>query len=984
MTLAPAFPGRGADRPSTQMADFRVRCEAVAGVPLDDPGALHAFSVEQPEAFWRTFLSWAELPWSGSADVVLTGDDVETARFFPDVRLNYAEALLRPLPGADDDGLALTSVHAGRPAERWTRAELRAEVQRTSAALAGIGLCPGDRVVLVAPNSGRNAIVALAAAALGAPVATAPPDMGAAALLGRFEQVDPVLLVLDRTGMAEETLGRMLAGLPTLHRLLILDDLPLPTVSLPVDRLDELPGTAEDCPAWERRPFDAPLFVMFSSGTSGPPKAMVHGIGGTLLEHLKEHRLHNDVRPADVYYHHSTTAWMVWNRHLSTLATGAHIVVYDGPVAGPETLWELVADHGVTVLGTSPAYLQLCEDAGYRPADVVDLSRLRTVLSSGAILHDWQYAWVADAVGPVPLQSISGGTDIIGAFVLGSPEVPVRPGRIQARSLGMDVAAVDDEGREVIGQVGELVCRNPFPSRPVGFLRDPDGRRFHEAYFVQHPGMWTHGDLVDFDVDGSARLHGRSDGVLNIDGLRIGPSEIYAVLRRLPDIADAAAVEQRDPGRPGSGRMVLLVVLRPGVRLDGGLERTIRRTLRQEASAAHVPSLVVAVPELPVTHNGKRSDRAARDAVNGDPVANADALRNPGCLDAIRAAVAQVTAPPASGPVPADGGDPDVPGGARRIWCETLGTAQTDPDADFADLGGTSRQLLSLLRRVRLELGADVPLREFARRPTLRGLSEAVAGALAAADGRPADPVSVLRPGVGRPVFLVPDAWGQLNLYAGLVDRLETERPVLGLHLALTDAGGRHRAVPDVAVDAVAQIRQAQPDGPYALIGYSFGGMVAYAAATALVAAGLALDLVGLIDVVPPAAALTGLELRTRGWIQRLQRLRRRARGTSVDTAGPAAATGTEELFFAGSHEVASAFRPEPYDGTVSYYLAARRLPIVGNSLSAWRRVAPHLAVTEVPGRHMDTDDSGDGVLGRQHVATLAAHISADLRAAER
>ena len=401
MTLATAA-AAGTDRPTPQLAEFRSRLEELAGRPLADAGTLHAFSVEHAADFWRELLRWSRLPWSGSDEVVLTDGDVETARFFPGVRLNYAEALLQPLPGVDDESPALTSVHADRPDERWSRAELRAEVRRTAARLAGIGLRTGERVALVAPNTGRTAIVALAAAALGAPVATAPPDMGAAALLGRFEQVEPVLLVVDRTGMAEETLDRLLAGLPTLRRVVLLDDQPLPTVTLPVDPLAALPGTESDCPGWERRAFDAPLFVLFSSGTSGPPKAMVHGVGGTLLEHVKEHRLHNDLRPDDVYYHHSTTAWMVWNRHLSALATGAHVVVYDGPVAGPETLWELVADQGVTVFGTSPAFLQLCEDAGYRPADAVDLSRLRTVLSSGAVLQDWQYDWVADAVGPLP------------------------------------------------------------------------------------------------------------------------------------------------------------------------------------------------------------------------------------------------------------------------------------------------------------------------------------------------------------------------------------------------------------------------------------------------------------------------------------------------------------------------------------------------------------------------------------------------------
>ena len=255
---------------------------------------------------------------------------------------------------------------------------------------------------------------------------------------------------------------------------------------------------------------------------------------------------------------------MMWNWQMSALAIGARVVLNDGPVRGPEALWRLAAEQRVTVLGTSPPYLQLCQDAGYRPAEEHDLSRLRAVLSTGAVLHEWQYDWVADAVGPLPLQSISGGTDIIGCFVLGHPELSVRPGWCQTRSLGMDVAALDDAGAPVVGAVGELVCRTPFPSRPVHFLRDPDGRRFHEAYFAAHRGMWTHGDLVEIAPDGSARLHGRSDGVLNIDGVRIGPTEIYTVLRQVPEIADAMAVEQRHPSVPGATRLVLLVVPRRG------------------------------------------------------------------------------------------------------------------------------------------------------------------------------------------------------------------------------------------------------------------------------------------------------------------------------------------------------------------------------------------------------------------------------------
>ncbi|MGY1708531.1 acetoacetate--CoA ligase [Geodermatophilus sp. SYSU D00758] len=977
MTLAPAAPVPVPGRPTPQLADFRARCAEVAGVPLEAPGALHAWSVGSPEPFWRTLLGWSGLPWSGSADVVRTGDDVRTARFFPGVSLNYAEALLRPLPGAGDDAPALTAVHADRPAEHRTRGQLRAEVEAAAAALAGAGLSAGDRVVLVAPHALPATVVALAVAALGAAVATAAPDMGAPALLGRFAQVDPAFLVVDRAAAGQGTADALLAGLPTVRRLVVLDDLPLPAADLPADRLADLVAGAGPAPAWERRPFDTPLFVMFSSGTTGPPKAMVHGAGGTLLEHVKEHRLHGDLSPADTLYFHTTTAWMMWNWQLSALAVGAHVVSYDGPVSGPGTLWELVAGHGVTVLGTSPAYLQLCQDAGYRPADRVDLSRLRAVLSTGAVLHDWQFDWVAAAVGPVPLQSISGGTDIIGCFVLGDPEAPVRRGRCQTRSLGLDVAAVDGDGAEVVGAVGDLVCRNPFPSRPLGFLRDPDGARFRAAYFSEHPGTWTHGDLVEFDADGSARLHGRSDGVLNVDGVRIGPSEIYTVLRGLPEVADAMAVEQRDPGRPGAARMVLLVVPREGAAVDRELARRIRRTLRERASAAHVPALVVGVPELPHTHNGKRSERAARDAVNGDPVANASALRSPGCLDAIRAAVAAATTAPPATRTPGD----DVLAAVTALFGELLGTADVGPDDDLGDLGGTSRQVLSLLRRVRLDLGAEVPVEVFAQAPTPRGLAAAVE----AAAGSPAEDVVVLRPGTGRPVWLLPDAWGQLNLYAGLVQRLATGRPLLGLRLRLTGADGVHLPVEDVAAQAVERIRGHQPEGPVSLLGYSFGGLVAWAAATSLGEGGAEVAWVGLLDVRPPRAALTPGELARQRWTARARALTSRralARRLGRSTPRPAvAAPADPELaFFTGSEAVGESFRPGRFDGPVTYYLAEGSWGAVRGTLRAWRRVAPGLAVVDVPGHHGDVDDDRVGMLSEQHVGTLAARVSATLR----
>jgi acetoacetyl-CoA synthetase len=979
-----------------QLNDFCAHLAAQTAVDLRDPRQLHAFSVEHPEPFWRAVLGWSRLPWSGSADTVLAGDDVETARFFPDLLLNHAEVLLAPLPDVDDDAPALTAVHADRPTQRYTRAELRTAAARTATALTTLGIGAGDRVVAIAPNTAEVAVAALGVTALGGTLSTATPDMGAPALLSRFAQVEPVLLLLDRTGMTEASVRALVDGLPTLGSVLLLDEGPLPEdVGRPVQRLTNLVAAAgSGTPAeWPRLPFDHPLFVMFSSGTTGPPKAIVHGVGGTVLEHVKEHRLHGDLRAGDTLYFHTTTAWMMWNWQLSALAVGAHIVVYDGPLLGPETLWALVAEHGVTAFGTSPAYLQLCQEQGYRPAASLDLSRLRAVLSTGAVLHDWQFTWVAENVGPQSVESISGGTDIIGCFVLGHPELPVRPGRCQSRSLGLDVAAVDDAGVEVVGEIGELVCRRPFPSRPVGFLNDPGGVRFHASYFAAHPGMWTHGDLVEFDPDGSARMHGRSDGVLNIDGTRIGPSEIYTVLRTVPEVGDCMAVEQRNPAVPGRTRMVLLVVLRDGAVLDRALDRTIRRTLRRQASPAHVPSLIVAVPDLPLTHNGKRSEAAARNAVNGDQVRNADALKNAGCLAAIRAAVraasrnsdvaeagevAEAGAPP-PGPTP-PGPAPAVDllavfADVERIWCEVLDVPDADPDDDFGDMGGTSRQAIQLLRKVWLELGVDVPITDLYERRTLRDVAETVA----ARRSTGSDGVPLLRAGRGRPLFVVSDLWGQLNSYHSLVLALVTERPVLGLQPSLEGPGGKRRTIAEVMEEALALLRAAQPAGPYSLAGYSFGGLVAYEMACRLRAAGEAVSYLGLIDVRPPTAALTRRETVANRAGQLAKRLR-----TATSPAGSraavqflrdrrASADNVERAAFERSSRVFDDHRLTAYDGAVTYYLAERRLPLVGNTLQAWRRAAPHLLVTEVPGDH-------DDILSGQGIDVLAQRISVTLR----
>jgi acetoacetyl-CoA synthetase len=967
------------ERPSRghtpQIKSFREACERVSGQSLGSPTALHAWSVASYRDFWRTFLDWSDMVWEGSAEEVCTDDDIERAQFFPGVRLNYAENLLRPMPGVDDEAPALTSVH-GPPGdvEQFSRRELRNATADAAAALGRLGIGADARVAVIAPHHVRAVVASLAVAAVGGTLSTVSPDMGPTALIGRLEQVEPVLLVVDRTQMDEGLLGKLLAGLPSVRRLLVLDDLALPELGdVAADRLSRLVTEVPDADpgSWPRLPFNHPLWAMFSSGTTGPPKAMVHGAGGSLIEHVKEHRLHGDLRPGDVLYFHTTTAWMMFNWQLSALAVGAHIVLYDGPVTGPETLWELVADHGVTVFGTSPPYLQLCQDAGYRPAAEVNLSRLRAVLSTGAVLHDWQFDWVREAVGPVPLQSISGGTDIVGCFVLGHPERPVERGYCQSISLGLDVAALDDAGEPVFGQVGELVCRRPFPSRPVCFLRDPHGARFHDAYFADHAHLWTHGDMISIERDGSARMHGRSDGVLNNDGIRIGPAEIYRILRAMPEVADALAVEQLTRG---DSRLLLLVVLRPGHSFDDHLTERIRARLRTEGSAAHVPQVIVPVDELPTTHNGKRSERAARDAVNGAPVRNLAALKNPGSLDAIRDAVSAAARRPAAEPATEPVSGDVVTTAVSKVFRNVLGVSSIEPSANFFDLGGTSRQSMTVLRRLRNELRRPVPVDAFLAAPTVEGLAAELRRPVQTCDRFP-----VLRDGDGSepPLYLVHGVYGDVGGYRGLCEHLDTRSTVHGIEGSLIDASGRAKTVPQVAAEHVAQLRNFQPDGPLRLAGFSFGGLVAWEMARLLAHEGRTPEHLALLDVRPPKGSLSRFELLLNKASTAIalfipafhdrtlaQAFRDRFRKATLES---------DRVALRGGVAVYDDYRWDRYDGPVTYFRARVRLPVIMCLVFAWRRVAPQLRVVDVPGEH-------DDLLDAKHAPRLARLMSEALR----
>ncbi|MEN8008189.1 MAG: acetoacetate--CoA ligase, partial [Candidatus Krumholzibacteriota bacterium] len=557
---------------------------------------------------------------------------------------NYAENLLQ---GSDEaEAIVFLGEERGESGDtrRLDYAELRRAVARVADGLAADGVGPGDRVAGFLPNIPEAVIAMLAAASLGAVWSSCSPDFGVQGVLDRFGQIAPkVLFSADGYfygGKGHDslaTVGLLQEKLPSLVRTVVVPFRETaPALAESQLSWDEYGSSdAGPVPEYHRLPFDHPLFIMFSSGTTGLPKCMVHSVGGTLLQHLKEHQLHCDLKPADRIFYFTTCGWMMWNWLVSALASRATVMLYDGhPLKPKNVLWDYARDERFTILGTSARWIAGCEKAGVKPAVSHDLPDLRAVLSTGSPLAPESFDYVYREVkADLQLSSISGGTDIVSCFALGSPVLPVRRGELQCRGLGMDVVVLDDTGQPITAEKGELVCRAPFPSMPTGFWNDPDGNRYHAAYFDRFAGIWCHGDFAEITPSGGMIIHGRSDTVLNPGGVRIGTAEIYRVVEQFDQVVDSLVV-----GLQGADdvQIILFVVLREGLELDKDLKDDIRRRIKEEKSPRHVPAFIRQAPDIPRTISGKTVEIAVRNILHDRPVDNEDALANPRALDFFR------------------------------------------------------------------------------------------------------------------------------------------------------------------------------------------------------------------------------------------------------------------------------------------------------------------------------------------------------------
>ena len=608
---------------------------------FDDYAPLYEWSIENIPDFWAAMWEFADVIASKPYTAVI--DDafkMPGAKWFEDARLNFAENLLR----YRDDRVALIFKGEGQAATRMTYAELYAEVARVARALKDCGVAAGDRVVGFVPNMPAAIIAMLAATSLGATWSSCSPDFGIKGVLDRFGQIKPKVLFTANgyffKGKKLDSLDRIsniIKELPSIEKVVVIpytEQDPDITAIPNAVHYESFKSSQPDLDIeFEQLPFDHPLYIMYSSGTTGLPKCMVQSAGGILIHHLKELMLHTDLSREDTIFYFSTCGWMMWNWLTSSLAVGASLVLFDGNPFHPHpgALWEMAQDEKITVFGTSAGYIAALINAGVKPRETYNLTPLRAVLSTGSPLSIEGFEYIYNEVkADLQLASISGGTDLNGCFALGNPVGPVYAGELQCRGLAMDVRAFDAEGKEIVNEEGELVCCKPFPSMPIYFWDDPEGTKYHKAYFDVYPNIWRHGDYVTVTDRGGVVMLGRSDATLNPGGVRIGTAEIYRQVEQMDEIDDSVVIGQN---WNNDVRVVLFVKLAEGVELTDELKNKIKQTIRTNASPRHVPAKIVSVPAVPYTLNMKKVELAVKKVVEGRPVLNKDALGNPEALD---------------------------------------------------------------------------------------------------------------------------------------------------------------------------------------------------------------------------------------------------------------------------------------------------------------------------------------------------------------
>ena len=601
---------------------------------------LWQWSVDYPELFWSVLWDWHGIIGYKGERLLADADKMPGAQFFPDAKINYAENMLQD---ADDRPAFIAYGEDGR-CTRLTRRE----VQQRALALAGWmqskGIGKGDRVAAYLPNCEIALITMLATASLGGIFSSCSPDFGLNGVADRFGQITPKLLIaVDGYSYNGKEIDRLSIVAELVQKLPSLEHVLIDGYRSTTPEIENIPkaGLFADClshpplDSYCRVDFNDPLYILYSSGTTGAPKCIVHSTGGTLIQHIKEHRLHSDISEKDTIFYFTTCGWMMWNWLVSGLMMQARVIVFEGNpfYPGPERLWQIAEAEKMTLFGTSAKYIDAVRKSGLKPAKEFDLSHLRILCSTGSPLSSEGFGFVYQAIKEdIQLASISGGTDIMGCFVLGCPSKPVYAGEIQARALGMEVAILNDEGQKIEGEQGELCCLAPFPSMPIGFWND-DGSRYHSAYFDVYPNIWRHGDWATHTAHGGIIIHGRSDATLNPGGVRIGTAEIYRIVESFDEVVESLVIGQMVDH---DVRIVLFLRMAESKKLDDKLKAHIKEALKQQASPRHVPSIILSVSDIPRTRSGKITELAVRDVVQGRPVKNTEALANPEALEAFK------------------------------------------------------------------------------------------------------------------------------------------------------------------------------------------------------------------------------------------------------------------------------------------------------------------------------------------------------------